>query len=152
MTPSSGDRQGRSGVESSRNGALIDSQHFSQERSQQCSQTSSWDGFFGSTIMQWKGLRAPAAHSNTHSNTHRNTHRSSSRPCERRVRQEPPRQSSDCHAGRRIRLRGATRPRPHTVELAERSGIDQDSIRIERGSIFSDEKTLLSLADNVGAE
>jgi len=36
--------------------------------------------------MQWKGLRAPATHSNTHSNTHRtthsNTHRSWSQPCE----------------------------------------------------------------------
>ena len=35
---------------------------------------------------QWKGLRAPATHSNTHSNTHRtthsNTHRSWSQPCE----------------------------------------------------------------------
>ena len=28
--------------------------------------------------MQWKGLRAPATHSNTHSNTHR----SWSQPCE----------------------------------------------------------------------
>ena len=36
--------------------------------------------------MQWKGLRAPATHSNTHSNTHRtthsNTHRPWSQPCE----------------------------------------------------------------------
>jgi hypothetical protein len=36
--------------------------------------------------MQWKGLRAPATHSNTHSNTHRtthsNTHRARSQPCE----------------------------------------------------------------------
>jgi hypothetical protein len=35
---------------------------------------------------QWKGLRAPATHSNTHSNTHRtthsNTHSPRSQPCE----------------------------------------------------------------------
>jgi hypothetical protein len=51
---------------------------------------------------------------------------------------------SDCGAPRDLVL---TR-----CELAERSGIDQDNIRIERGSIFSDEKTLLSLTDNLGAE
>ena len=44
------------------------------------------DGFFGLTITEWKGLRAPAAHSNTHSNTHSTTHstthRTRSQPCE----------------------------------------------------------------------
>ena len=59
-------RDGRSGAEPLRNGALIGSQHFSQHYSQQCSQTRSRDGFFGSTITQWKGMRAPATHSNTH--------------------------------------------------------------------------------------
>jgi ribosome-binding protein aMBF1 (putative translation factor) len=39
------------------------------------------------------------------------------------------------------------------IELAERSGIGQGDIsRIERGSIFPNEKTLLRLADAVGAE
>ncbi|MGO9149185.1 MAG: hypothetical protein ACLQFX_05865, partial [Acidimicrobiales bacterium] len=35
-------------AEPSRHGELIDSQHFSQEHSQQCSQTGLRDGFFGS--------------------------------------------------------------------------------------------------------
>jgi ribosome-binding protein aMBF1 (putative translation factor) len=39
------------------------------------------------------------------------------------------------------------------TELAERTGIDQGDIsRIERGSIFPNEKTLLRLADALGAE
>ncbi len=39
------------------------------------------------------------------------------------------------------------------TELAGRTGIDQGDIsRIERGSIFSNEKTLLRLADALGAE
>ena len=39
------------------------------------------------------------------------------------------------------------------IELAERSGIDQGDIsRIERGSIFPNEKTLLCLADALGVE
>jgi hypothetical protein len=41
MTTTSGDRYGWSGVESWRNRAPTDSQHFSQEYSQQCSQTRS---------------------------------------------------------------------------------------------------------------
>ena len=56
VTPTSGDRHGWSGIESWRDDAPGDSQHFSQDYSQQCSQTSNRDGFFGST---------------THSNTHR---------------------------------------------------------------------------------
>jgi hypothetical protein len=80
--------------------------------------------FLRSTITQGKGLRGPETHSNTHSNTHGPR----SRPVSRGVRQESPRLSSDCHTGRRIRLRGATRHRPHSAELAERSGIDQDNI------------------------
>jgi ribosome-binding protein aMBF1 (putative translation factor) len=39
------------------------------------------------------------------------------------------------------------------TELAERTGIDQGDIsRIERGSIFANEKTRLRLADPLGAE
>jgi ribosome-binding protein aMBF1 (putative translation factor) len=39
------------------------------------------------------------------------------------------------------------------TELAEKTGIDQGDIsRIERGSIFPNEKTLLRLADALGAE
>ena len=39
------------------------------------------------------------------------------------------------------------------TELAQKTGIDQGDIsRIERGSIFSNEKTLLRLADALGAE
>ena len=39
------------------------------------------------------------------------------------------------------------------IELAEKTGIDQGDIsRIERGSIFPNEKTLLRLADALGAE
>ncbi len=41
-------RDGWSGAEPLRDGALIDSQHFSQQHSQQHPQTSSRDGFFGS--------------------------------------------------------------------------------------------------------
>ena len=38
-------------------------------------------------------------------------------------------------------------------ELAEKTGIDQGDIsRIERGSIYPNEKTLLRLADALGAE
>jgi hypothetical protein len=85
VAPLPGRRDWSSGVGPSRHGELGDSQHFSQEHSQQCSQTSSWDGFFASTITR-KGLRAPAAHSNTHStshsNTHSNTHRARSQPWE----------------------------------------------------------------------
>ena len=39
------------------------------------------------------------------------------------------------------------------TELAQKTGIDQGDIsRIERGSIFPNEKTLLRLADALGAE
>ena len=39
------------------------------------------------------------------------------------------------------------------TELAGRTGIDQDDIsRIERGSIFPNEKTLVHLADALGAK
>ena len=39
------------------------------------------------------------------------------------------------------------------TELAQKTGIDQGDIsRIERGSIFPNEKTLLCLADALGAE
>ena len=39
------------------------------------------------------------------------------------------------------------------TELAEKTGVDQGDIsRIERGSIFPNEKTLLRLADALGAE
>jgi ribosome-binding protein aMBF1 (putative translation factor) len=39
------------------------------------------------------------------------------------------------------------------TELAEKTGIDQGDIsRIERGSIYPNEKTLLRLADALGAE
>ncbi|MFZ2058438.1 MAG: helix-turn-helix transcriptional regulator [Acidimicrobiales bacterium] len=39
------------------------------------------------------------------------------------------------------------------TELAEKTGIDQGDInRIERGSIFPNEKTLLRLADGLGGE
>ncbi len=39
------------------------------------------------------------------------------------------------------------------TELAQKTGIDQGDIsRIERGSIFLNEKTLLRLADALGAE
>jgi transcriptional regulator with XRE-family HTH domain len=39
------------------------------------------------------------------------------------------------------------------TELAEKTGIDQgDTTRIERGSIFPNEKTLLCLAATLGAE
>ena len=45
-------------------------------------------------------------------------------------------------------LRGLTR-----TDLAEKTGIDQGDVsRIERGSIFPNEKTLLRLADALGAE
>jgi transcriptional regulator with XRE-family HTH domain len=45
-------------------------------------------------------------------------------------------------------LRGLTQ-----TDLAEKTGIDQgDTSRIERGSIFPNEKTLLRLADGLGAE
>ena len=48
----------------------------------------------------------------------------------------------------RRQLRGLTQ-----IDLAEKTGIDQGDIsRIERGSIFSNEKTLLRLADALGAE
>jgi hypothetical protein len=50
-------RDGRSGAEPLRDGAPIDSQHLSQEPSQQCSQTSSRDGFSGSTITQCGSAR-----------------------------------------------------------------------------------------------
>ena len=44
-------------------------------------------------------------------------------------------------------------PRPHPDRAARKTGIDQGDIsRIERGSIFSNEKTLLRLADALGAE
>ena len=78
-------RDGRSGAEPLRNGAPIDSQHLSQEHSQQCSQTRSRGDFFGSAITQGRVCAAPATHSNTHrhhSNTHRNTHSPRSEPCE----------------------------------------------------------------------
>jgi hypothetical protein len=85
MAPTSGDRHGWSEAESSRNGAPIDSQHLSQQHSQQCSQTSPRDDLWFDHPL-WKGLRASATHSNTHSNTHSkthsNTHRPSSQPCE----------------------------------------------------------------------
>jgi ribosome-binding protein aMBF1 (putative translation factor) len=39
------------------------------------------------------------------------------------------------------------------IELAEKTGIDEGDIdRIERGSIFPNEKTLLHLAEALGAE
>jgi DNA-binding XRE family transcriptional regulator len=39
------------------------------------------------------------------------------------------------------------------IELADKTGIDQGDIsRIERGSIFPNEKTLLRFADVLGAE
>jgi transcriptional regulator with XRE-family HTH domain len=39
------------------------------------------------------------------------------------------------------------------TELAEKTGIDQGDIsRIERGSIYPNEKTLLRLADALGAQ
>lgn len=39
------------------------------------------------------------------------------------------------------------------IELAEKTGIDQGDIsRIERGSIYPNEKTLIRLADALGAE
>ena len=45
-------------------------------------------------------------------------------------------------------LRGLTQ-----ADLAEKTGIDQGDIsRIERGSIFPNEKTLVRLADALGAE
>ncbi len=73
MTLSSGDRQGWSEAESSRNGAPIDSQHFSQQHSQQCSQTSPRNGLSVRRSRR-EGSAPPAAHSNTH--------RPRSRPCE----------------------------------------------------------------------
>ncbi len=73
-------RDGRSGAEPLRDGAPIDSQHFSQQHSQQCSQTSSWDGFFSSA-------------------THSNTHRSRSEPYAWRVRS--PRRAWRCRSRRR---------------------------------------------------
>ena len=69
-------RDGRSGVEPLSDSALIDSQHFSQEHSQQCSQTSSRGDFIGRESRS-AALRGPATHSNTHSNTHSPR----SRPC-----------------------------------------------------------------------
>ena len=45
MTPSSGDLHGWSEGESWRDGALIDSQHFSQDYSQQHSQEEKFRGF-----------------------------------------------------------------------------------------------------------
>ena len=39
------------------------------------------------------------------------------------------------------------------IELADKTGIDQGDIsRIERGSVFPNERTLLRLADALGAE
>jgi ribosome-binding protein aMBF1 (putative translation factor) len=42
---------------------------------------------------------------------------------------------------------------PTQIDLAEKSGVDQGDIsRIERGSIFPNEKTLVRLADALGEE
>ncbi len=73
-------RDERSGAEPWRDGALIDSQHFSQQHSQQCSQTRSRNGLLVRRSRR-EGSAPPAAHRITHSNTHRNTHRPRSRPC-----------------------------------------------------------------------
>ena len=98
-----------------------------------------------------KGLRAPAAHSNTHSNTHR----PSSQPCEveRLGRSDAPcalsRRSAERWSGLRRDLlaRGSGDGAAGLLDLtqtdlAEKTGIDQGDIsRIGRGSIFPNEKT-----------
>jgi hypothetical protein len=69
-------RDQRSGVEPWRDGAPIDSQHFSQEHSQQHSQTSSRDGFFGSAITQCGSARPGNSqqHSQQRSQQHSQQH------------------------------------------------------------------------------
>jgi transcriptional regulator with XRE-family HTH domain len=49
--------------------------------------------------------------------------------------------------------RPATTATARSASLAQKTGIDQGDIsRIERGAIFPNEKTLLRLADALGAE